>query len=69
VANRTGLFLGLFDPEDGGDMFLRKFGRLSTDYTRVISQIITAVRSSHYFEEEHWLMKDENAVLRAEVRR
>jgi hypothetical protein len=22
-----------FDPEDGGDMFLRKFGCISTDYT------------------------------------
>jgi hypothetical protein len=29
----AGFLLGLFDPEDGGDMFLRNVGRLSTDYT------------------------------------
>jgi hypothetical protein len=28
--NLLGLF---FDPEDGGEMFLRNVGRLSTDYT------------------------------------
>jgi hypothetical protein len=28
----TGILLGLFDPEDGGDMFLRNVGSLSTDY-------------------------------------
>jgi hypothetical protein len=37
-----GFLLGLFfNPEDGGDIFLRKGGELSTDY------IITAVRISH----------------------
>jgi hypothetical protein len=30
----AGFMLGvLFDPEDGGDIFLRNVGRLSTDYT------------------------------------
>jgi hypothetical protein len=29
----SGIFLGSFDPEDGGDMFLRNVDRLSTDYT------------------------------------
>jgi hypothetical protein len=29
----AGILLGLFDPEDGGDMFLRNFRWLSTDYT------------------------------------
>jgi hypothetical protein len=30
----AGILLCLFfDPEDGGDMFLRNVGRLSTDYT------------------------------------
>jgi hypothetical protein len=28
----SGTFLGLFGPEDGGDMFLRNVGWLSTDY-------------------------------------
>jgi hypothetical protein len=29
----AGILLGLFDPEDGGDMFLRNVGLFSTDYT------------------------------------
>jgi hypothetical protein len=29
----AGIFLGLFDPDDGGDMFLRNVAWLSTDYT------------------------------------
>jgi hypothetical protein len=29
----AGFFLGLFDPENGGDMYLRNVGWLSTDYT------------------------------------
>jgi hypothetical protein len=29
----AGILPGLFDPEDGGDMFLRNFNWLSTDYT------------------------------------
>jgi hypothetical protein len=29
----AGIFLTLFDPEDGGDTFLRNVGRLSKDYT------------------------------------
>jgi hypothetical protein len=29
----VGILLGLFDPEDGGDMFLRIVGWLSADYT------------------------------------
>jgi hypothetical protein len=28
----AGILLGLFDPEDGGDMFLRNFGWLLMDY-------------------------------------
>jgi hypothetical protein len=28
----TGILLGLFDPEDGGDIFLWKMGWLSMDY-------------------------------------
>jgi hypothetical protein len=28
----------LFDPEDGGDMFLRNVGRLSTEYTALYSR-------------------------------
>jgi hypothetical protein len=45
--------LGLFfDPEDGGNMFLRKLGGLSTDYTALYSQktgffMATAVRTSN----------------------
>jgi hypothetical protein len=34
----TDILLGLFDPEDGDDMFLRKFGSLSTDYTALYSR-------------------------------
>jgi hypothetical protein len=30
---RPGILLGLFDPEDGADIFLRNVGLLSTDYT------------------------------------
>jgi hypothetical protein len=29
----AGIFLGLFDPEDGGDILLRNVSRLSTNYT------------------------------------
>jgi hypothetical protein len=29
----AGILLGLFDPEDGRDVFLRNVGRLSTNYT------------------------------------
>jgi hypothetical protein len=29
----TVILLGFFDPEEGGDMFLRNVGSLSTDYT------------------------------------
>jgi hypothetical protein len=29
----AGFLLGVFYPEDVGDMFLRNFGLLSTDYT------------------------------------
>jgi hypothetical protein len=41
-----------FDPEDGGDMFLRNVGSHSTDYTVFIYQkmvlfINTAVRTSN----------------------
>jgi hypothetical protein len=28
----AGILLGLFDPKDGGDIFLRNVGELSTDY-------------------------------------
>jgi hypothetical protein len=31
----AGILLGLFNPEDGGDIFLRNVGLLSTDYTAV----------------------------------
>jgi hypothetical protein len=35
----AGFLLGLFfDPEDGSDMFLRKVGRLSTDYMTLYSR-------------------------------
>jgi hypothetical protein len=34
----AGILIALFDPEDGGDMFLRKFGRRSRDYRRYIPQ-------------------------------
>jgi hypothetical protein len=47
IGKRDLLF---FDPEDGGDMFLRNVGCLSTDYT-VLGQkreffLTTAVRTS-----------------------
>jgi hypothetical protein len=48
----AGFLLGLFsDPEDGGDMFLRNVGCLSTDYTalyprRKNSSNLDMVRSS-----------------------
>jgi hypothetical protein len=33
ICFHPGYLLGLFfDPEDGGDMFLRNVGRLSTEY-------------------------------------
>jgi hypothetical protein len=39
--------LGVFlDPEDGGDMFLRNVGGLSTDYT-ALCPTATAVRTSN----------------------
>jgi hypothetical protein len=36
---QTGIFFCLFDPEDGGNMFLRKVGWLSTDYTALFPRI------------------------------
>jgi hypothetical protein len=32
-AMEAGILLGLFDSEDGGDVFLRNVGSLSTDFT------------------------------------
>jgi hypothetical protein len=32
ICFHSGILLGLFDPEGGGDIFLRNVGWLSTDY-------------------------------------
>jgi hypothetical protein len=43
----AGILLGLFfDPEDGGDMFLRNVGLLSADYNGPISQKLVLSRDS-----------------------
>jgi hypothetical protein len=47
---------GFFDPENGGDMFLRNVGRLSTDYTasypkKIELFITTAVRTSDHTQD------------------
>jgi hypothetical protein len=45
------LLVLFFDPEDGGDMFLRNVGGLSTDYTALSQKIeffiTTAVKTSN----------------------
>jgi hypothetical protein len=38
ILRLHGLF---FDPEDGGNMFLRNFGKLRTDYIELNSTILT----------------------------
>jgi hypothetical protein len=38
-----GILLRLFDPEDGGDMFLRNVGWLSTDYMTLYPRKILAL--------------------------
>jgi hypothetical protein len=39
--------LGLFDPEDGGDMFLRNVGLLSTDYMTFSLFVNSVLRTSN----------------------
>jgi hypothetical protein len=57
--------ISCFDPEGGGDMFLRNFGRLSAYYTALYPQkiklfITTGVRTSNL---KHW-----NESLGAKIR-
>jgi hypothetical protein len=38
--------LGLFDPEDGGDMFLRNVGYLSMEYAAIYWKMVVFITTS-----------------------
>jgi hypothetical protein len=44
----AGFLLSLFDPEDGGYMFLRNVGWLSTDYSGLLSMRQYSLNSSYF---------------------